>query len=98
MSSPTHDHQEPQAGWNGYSTNPVSPMEPQDPDPHGGHGTERRGHGPHKWMLLLCAPLVLIGLWSLATGGGGAGLLGGLVCMGLMAFMHLGMGGKEHRH
>jgi hypothetical protein len=49
-------------------------------------------------MLLMCAPLVLIGIWALVSGAGGGALIGGLLCMGMMAFMHLGMGGKGHRH
>lgn len=49
-------------------------------------------------MLLMCAPLVLIGIWALASGAGGGALIGGLLCMGMMVFMHLGMGGKGHRH
>ena len=90
-------------GWPGYSTgNPPQP-EPPASAPHeahdapGGHG----GHGAHKWMMLLmCLPLVGIGLWSLLSGRGGAGLISGLLCMGMMAVMHFAMGGmgKGHRH
>jgi hypothetical protein len=111
--SPTHDQTQP--GWPAYTPtrhpnqddhpNLAEPprLQPQDPHAghtpaqHGGHG----GHGAHKWMMLLiCLPLVLVGVWSFASGAGGGALVGGLVCMGMMAVMHLGMGGmgKGHRH
>jgi hypothetical protein len=48
-------------------------------------------------MLLMCLPLVAIGLWQFANGGGWGSLLGGLACFGMMAVMHLGMG-SSHRH
>jgi hypothetical protein len=48
-------------------------------------------------MLLMCLPLVAIGLWQFATGGGWVALIGGLACFGMMAVMHLGMG-SSHRH
>lgn len=55
-------------------------------------------HGGHRWMMLLmCLPLVAIGLWQFASGGGWGALIGGLVCFGMMAVMHLGMG-SSHRH
>lgn len=55
-------------------------------------------HGGHRWMMLLmCLPLVAIGVWQFATGGGWAPLLGGLACFAMMAVMHLGMG-SSHRH
>ncbi|MCC2592512.1 hypothetical protein LKO27_03635 [Tessaracoccus sp. OS52] len=55
-------------------------------------------HGGHKWhMLLMCLPLVAIGLWSLFSGGGGRGLLVGLACMAMMMVMHKFMG-SGHRH
>lgn len=55
-------------------------------------------HGGHRWMMLLmCLPLVAIGLWQFATGGGWVALIGGLACFGMMAVMHLGMG-SSHRH
>ncbi len=102
MSTPTHEHKATEQGWTNYTTaRTPAPGEPQDPsghhhpDSHGG----RTGRGGHKWMMLLmCAPLVLIGIWALASGAGGGALIGGLLCMGMMAFMHLGMGGKGHRH
>lgn len=103
--NPTHDRTE--QGWPAYtpSGQPTqgeqgSGLQPQDP--HAGHTpAQHAGHGAHKWMMLLmCLPLVLLGVWSFASGGGGGALLGGLVCMGMMAVMHLGMGGmgKGHRH
>lgn len=56
------------------------------------------GHGGHLWMMLLmCLPLVAIGLWQFAIGGGWRALLGGLACFAMMAVMHLGMG-SSHRH
>lgn len=104
MSLHRQTSQEPGTGWPTY-TNTGAPARPEPdliaPGPdHAGHG--QRGHqghgGLHKWMMLLmCLPLVLIGVWSLASGGGGAGLIGGLLCMGMMAVMHLFMG-KGHGH
>jgi len=41
---------------------------------------------------------VLIGIWQFATGGGAAGLFGGLACMGMMLAMHAVMGGAGHQH
>jgi hypothetical protein len=100
MSLHRETNQEPETGWPAY-TNTGAPARPEpDPSPpepgHAGH--HQRGHqgpgGMHKWMMLLmCLPLVLIGVWSFATGGGGAGLIGGLVCMAMMAVMHFAMGG-----
>lgn len=41
----------------------------QHTDPQGPHGASN--HGGHRWMMLLmCLPLVAIGLWQFATGGG----------------------------
>jgi len=48
-------------------------------------------------MLLMCLPLVAIGVWQFASGAGFGALLGGLACFGMMAVMHLGMG-SSHRH
>lgn len=64
---------------------------------------QQAGHGLHKWMMLLmCVPLLLLGVWQLTTGGGSRGLLLGLVCVAMMAVMHLAMGGHGrgggHRH
>jgi hypothetical protein len=68
----------------------------QHAHPEGHQGASK--HGGHRWMMLLmCLPLVAIGLWVLATGGGWGSLLGGLVCFGMMAVMHLGMG-SSHKH
>ena len=71
-----------------------------DHDPHarpeGPEGAPK--HGGHRWMMLLmCLPLVAIGLWQFANGGGWVALLSGLACFGMMAVMHLGMG-SSHRH
>lgn len=67
----------------------------QDPQPHPPAAVT---HGGHRWMMLLmCLPLVGIGLWQFATGGGWTALLGGLACFAMMAVMHLGMG-SSHRH
>ena len=47
----------------------------------------------------MCLPLVAVGIWSFASGANPGGLIAGLLCMGMMAVMHLGMGrGKSHRH
>jgi len=56
-------------------------------------------HGTHVWMLLLmCLPVFALGIWSFGSGANPAGLISGLMCMGMMAVMHLGMGGgKNHR-
>lgn len=91
----------------------ASPQWPTYPDPateadravddHEPHtppeGSQRASkHGGHRWMMLLmCLPLVAIGLWQFANGGGWGSLLGGLACFGMMAVMHLGMG-SSHRH
>ena len=64
--------------------------------PEGSQGASKHG-GPRWMMLLMCLPLVAIGLWQFATGGGWGGLVGGLACFGMMAVMHLGMG-SSHRH
>lgn len=57
--------------------------------------TRHRGH--HLHMLLMCLPLVALGLWSLTRGAGGGTLIVGLACMGMMLFMHR-MPGSRHRH
>ncbi|HQZ84901.1 MAG TPA: hypothetical protein PLB21_04640 [Actinomycetota bacterium] len=62
------------------------------------HSEGTSGHSGHRWMMLLmCLPLVAIGVWQFASGGGWAALLGGLACFAMMAVMHLGMG-SSHRH
>ena len=73
------------------SVNDHDPQEhPQHPPTHGGHG----GHG---WMMvLMCLPLVAIGVWQFANGGGWVALLGGLGCFAMMAVMHLGMSSTRH--
>ena len=68
----------------------------QHTPPEGPQGASK--HGGHRWMMvLMCLPLVAIGLWQFANGGGWGSLLGGLACFGMMAVMHLGMG-SAHRH
>ena len=63
----------------------------------GQHGV-RRMLRSHKWMMLLmCVPLVLVGIWNFSQGSGTSGLLGGLLCMGMMLLMHSSMGGHGHR-
>ncbi|MEA5055161.1 MAG: hypothetical protein VB093_17205 [Propionicimonas sp.] len=102
MSLNGHTQHQAEQAWPPYTTDSPARPEPPAPAPqddHSEHGPSHRGHGAHKWMMLLmCAPLVLIGVWALASGAGGGALIGGLLCMGMMAFMHLGMGGKGHRH
>ena len=48
--------------------------------PQGPHASK---HGGHCWMMLLmCLPLVGIGFWQFATGGGWVALIAGLACFG----------------
>lgn len=61
------------------------------PQSHSAH----RGH--HLHMLLMCIPIVALGLWSLSRGGGVGTLIVGLVCMAIMFFMHR-RPGSGHRH
>jgi len=50
------------------------------------------------WMMLvMCLPLVAVGLWSLVNGGGVGRLLGGVACMAMMMLMHRSSG-TGHRH
>ncbi|GAA2181187.1 hypothetical protein GCM10009785_15060 [Brooklawnia cerclae] len=77
----------------------TSTPSPTRPGESVGHSRGAPGRSPHKWMMLLmCVPLVLIGIWQFATGGGAAGLFGGLACMGMMLAMHAVMGGAGHQH
>lgn len=100
MSLNGHTQHETEQGWPPYTaTGQPTRGEPPTPAPqdaHPGHGPSgHHGYGAHKWMMLLmCLPLVLIGLWSFASGGGGGALVGGLLCMGMMAVMHL----SGHKH
>lgn len=74
--------------------------EPQHPDPPGSAEEVRppsRHRGHHWHMLLMCVPLVALGLWSLTRGAGVGALVVGLLCMGMMLFMHR-MTGSGHRH
>jgi hypothetical protein len=69
-----------------------------DEERHPAHQSSHSKHGGHGWMMLLmCLPLVGIGLWQFASGAGLGPLLGGLACFGMMAVMHLGMG-SSRRH
>ena len=88
--------------WANYPDAETSPDRSfPDQASHAGHQADHSEHGSrggHGWMMLLmCVPLVAIGLWQFFSGGGLAPLLGGLVCFGMMALMHLGMG-SSHRH
>lgn len=88
---------EPQPGEpSGHTTVEANTDHDHDHDhDHGGHGT--MGHA-HMWMMaLLCLPLLAIGFWSLATGGGPGRLLAALPCVAMMGVMHLMMDGG-HRH
>jgi hypothetical protein len=107
----SHNHPSTEQDWPTYAAppnpsaaepNPPAAAEATLPNAHAGHQSghdgHQGGHGGHKWMMLLmCLPLVLIGIWSFASGGGFTPLIGGLLCMGMMAVMHLGMG-AGHRH
>lgn len=91
----THDQQEPTPqAWTNYAAAPADTRRPDVPEKH------NHRHGAHMWMMLLmCLPLVAVGIWSFASGANPGGLIAGLLCMGMMAVMHLGMGrGKSHRH
>ena len=97
-----NNQEKPSPGWTTYP-DPASPaadgaVHEHDPKPHPQGSPDASNHGGHRWMMLLmCFPLVAIGLWQFATGGGLGALLGGLACFGMMAVMHLGMG-SSHRH
>lgn len=93
-----NNQEKPSPEWSTYPDQPVAAD--QAVDDHDGHGSPEGAskHGGHRWMMvLMCLPLVAIGLWQFATGGGWAALLGGLGCFAMMAVMHLGMG-SSHRH
>lgn len=95
INSHTHPHHD--QNWTNYAgpeqPGPQHPGEPSEqPNPHG-------SHQEHNWMMLLmCIPLVAIGIWLLATGAGAGALISGVICMAMMAVMHLGMGRSGHRH
>lgn len=91
MQQPTHDHQDYRAYPRTYERQPLAEA-PHEATETAGHS---QGHGMHKWMMLLmCIPLVAIGLWTVINGGGFGGLVSGLLCMGMMMAMHLFMGGQ----
>lgn len=89
--------------WPHYPDPGAATSEPEVHD-HDAHGPAKRGghggtHGGHGWMMaLMCLPLVAIGIWQWVGGAGIGALVGGLACFGMMAVMHLGMGGSSHRH
>lgn len=93
MNTDTHDHQETtQQSWTDYEATPA--QQPLQPATEG----HKRRHGAHMWlMLLMCVPMVAVGLWSFASGNP-RGLVSGLLCMGMMAVMHFVMGRKGHSH
>lgn len=67
-----------------------APAAPGQPARTGGHAV----HSAHKWMMLLmCLPLVGVGVWVFVRGGDSSALLSGLLCMGMMLMMHKVMGG-----
>lgn len=69
------------------------------PADHTLHGSAHQSHGgSHKWMMLvMCLPLVAVGIWSLVNGGGVGRLIAGLACMAMMMLMHRSTG-TGHRH
>lgn len=94
-----HNQEKTPPEWSAYpdQASAAADRSVQDQDPQA-HPHDAPTHGGHRWMMLLmCLPLVAIGLWQFATGGGWAALLGGLGCFAMMAVMHLGMG-SSHRH
>ncbi|WOQ16690.1 DUF2933 domain-containing protein [Raineyella sp. W15-4] len=54
-----------------------------------------QGHGGHLWMMLvMCVPVVGVSGYLILFRGAGLGtLVPALLCVGMMLFMHLGMGG-----
>lgn len=98
------DNQQPAQSWPGYPKPGTTSGPGTTSDPGLLHHPEapatapRRTMGGHGWMMLLmCVPLVAIGLWQLATGAGFQGLIGGLMCFGMMAAMHV-LVGRNHKH
>lgn len=88
--------QRPTQEWPHYPDPGAANSEPEIHD-HTAHPPAK--HGGHGWMMaLMCLPLVAIGIWQWANGAGIGPLIGGLACFGMMAVMHLGMGGSTHRH
>lgn len=102
------NHNQHQTQWAPDAGPDAGPDRPLDPPlaaatPHDHSGsqiTPQKGHdGSHKWMMLLmCLPLVAIGVWTLASGGGTGTLASGLACMAMMFVMHRAMGGNAHQH
>lgn len=77
----------------------MGPTSSRSPADHTLHGSAHASHGgSHMWMMLvMCLPLVAVGLWSLVNGGGVGRLLGGVACMAMMMLMHRSSG-TGHRH
>ena len=77
---------------------PRPDSKPHTPPTVTGAANQHRGSGGHMWhMLLMCLPLIALGLWSLLSGGGAGALIAGLLCAGMMLFMHGNMGSR-HKH
>ena len=95
MNTNTHDHQE--ATQQSWTTLEATPAELPNADTSAGI---KRRHGAHMWlMMLVCLPMVGLGIWSFASGANPRGLVSGLLCMGMMAVMHFVMSrGKGHSH
>lgn len=95
MNTNTHDHQETtRQTWTNYgATTPVDARQQSTPE---GHKHRRSGH---MWMMMLmCLPLLAVGIWSFLSGTNPSGLIAGLLCIGMMAVMHLGMGHGRNHH
>ncbi len=89
-------HHRPDQEWPTYEQGKAADDRPQV---HDHEQQEPAKRGGHRWMMILmCLPLVGIGVWQWLSGAGIGALLGGLMCFGMMAVMHLGMGGSSHRH
>lgn len=66
-----------------------------EPDhPSAQQGTDHGGHAGHHWMMLMCAPMLVIAVALVATGTAGVGtIVVALGCAVMMAVMMRGMGG-----
>lgn len=53
----------------------------------------------HRWMMLvMCLPVVVLGIWALAAGAGAGPLISALACVVMMGAMHLLMKGPSGHH
>jgi hypothetical protein len=49
-------------------------------------------------MLVMCLPVVVLGIWALAAGAGAGRLISALACVVMMGAMHLLMKGPSGHH